>query len=1001
MFNPQDDDTKNTDAHRTSSNGLQSPEHSGAGLRTSGFTRFLFSQKREDEMNLVVGIKDGTPPVTGADSDARELTPDLQGTVSLSKRAGYISRKADAGDRAAPKSMTETTKPLRVGLPTAIIGWGGTGQRILTKAKVHLIETYGAVPEDVALLCFDSDSRDPVAYRESRFGSVVRLEPSRELFILDPVPVASIKRNPEKHPDFMAGLGEEVVNAIPRAFVGGNGAAQDRTQGSAYYRWHGLMIEKAVEGMLRRLTGRNQDLRHELTSESSIQLFMVGSMGGGQGSGALTDHALVINDQLEDLGMIGENSTVIGCFVDPSAFHGIERKEMRANAAAFALELNALMRRTLRPSVRYAGRSHLRTKERPFNHVFIFGGRDATGKAFANHDEVCAIAAVTLWLLTCTEVGAKEIGAALNESAVLEAVSSEGFGTYVSSGGAVKLVFSGRDVADLCAARAAQSALATVVATPSTPIVTGPVVEVGTIHTQLQYNTDGQPYQTRLTAAADLEQAPVDAIPDRARKVADNFSTRRLHGEMLVQVRAKADSVRSQALLAYEAAFMALLSGGSLPACTAWVKNQLVRVNAEVDRLAAVQGDIAHAVEQAQAQVDAAHGAMLRLAEGPSFITRFRRGDMLNLLAQYLDRTGALARVRLDQRIAEEAANIAGEMAKWLAKAQRTLVSLEIAVQQAADRLKTVETQGLLHKGGRAELNVADAAVLDHLYASCSTEASAYAATAAARTGGLQAWQHMAPEEVAQRLMDHVQPAFARIAAMTVEDALQMRWSDRSPQQWIERMEQLAAPAWNPDRAQLPGGGVGLAAYTTIGVPDATRSIFADCGRTLVSTNNPEQITVLRTVYGASFDAMKPWEQWLRDYKELVDKRPLHIHRNLQRDEDRTARTFALGLIYEQIYRNGAWFYFRPADRLQEPVRLAQGLEKALAALAALPTVQTEIEQRVAAQMAAEGHAATTARIQSWIDRQSNGDETMNLLRRLARETVKQRFASAVGTGQP
>lgn len=902
--------------------------------------------------------------------------------------------------RTMADSLISGAKAPRVGVPTLIIGWGGTGKRQLTMVKVRLIETYGAVPGNVMLLCFDSDSRDPVAYRESRFGKVVQLEPGREMILLEGVNIAGIKRAPEKHVEFYAGLSAEIINAIQRSFIT-YGAAQDRTQGCAFYRWHGLTIENIVHNALRRLLGRSDDLRDEHAREDAVQIFFAGSMFGGQGSGALIDHALVINEQLEDLSVIGENSTVIGVFVEPSSFHANETASMRANAASFAIEVNKFMRNELRPNVRYAGRKGLRTKERPFSHVFTFSGWDASGKSWPNHDEVCAVSATTIWLLTCTPVGAKEIGASLNKRNVLGGVSSEGFGTYLASAGTVSLRFSGREAANLCAARAARSVLTGALDASAGRSTYGTaVVGLGAVKSRLQNNADNLPYQPKLSVPADLEQAPVDTIPDKARKYVDNYFTRRVYAEMFAQMREKASALHDQVKGNIASSFESLLAQGNLPACAAWVDAQRNQAGQELDRMNDEQAAATHAVAQAQAQADGALGAMMRLAEGPSIITRFRRNEMLALLTQYLDRAGALARLRLEQRAIDEATALVHSAHGWLADAQRLVNDLNLTIHQACEDLMAFEADCLARKGSRTEINIADAAVLDELYAAHAANAEAHAASATARTGGLQAWQGMTAEKLAGKMKETMHAAFAPIASMTVEEALQMRWNDRSPQQWLERMEALAAPAWNPDRSLLNGGGVELAQYTTIGVPDMTDSIFADSERTLVSTNNPEQITVLRTVYGASYDALKPWQQWKRDYDELVGKRPLHIYPSVHHDGDRGARLFALGLIYGHIDRNGAWYYYRPADKLLEPVRLAQGLDNAVTTFAAHSALQSELEQRVEEQAAAEGAAATEKRLLTWIERQAKGDETTNLLRRLVRAYAHKRFSPASGRAQ-
>lgn len=75
---------------------------------------------------------------------------------------------------------------------------------------------------------------------------------------------------------------------------------------------------------------------------------------------------------------------------------------------------------------------------------------------------------------------------------------------------------------------------------------------------------------------------------------------------------------------------------------------------------------------------------------------------------------------------------------------------------------------------------------------------------------------------------------------------------------WLALMENLAAAAWNPDRALLRRGGADLARYLVLGVPSAANSLFAGAGTTLVSTHDRERIIALRTVYGGSLTPSSP-----------------------------------------------------------------------------------------------------------------------------------------------
>lgn len=87
-------------------------------------------------------------------------------------------------------------------------------------------------------------------------------------------------------------------------------------------------------------------------------------------------------------------------------------------------------------------------------------------------------------------------------------------------------------------------------------------------------------------------------------------------------------------------------------------------------------------------------------------------------------------------------------------------------------------------------------------------------------------------------------------------------------------------------------------------------------------------------------------------------------------------------MAFDLIQITGAWYYYRPEDVLADRVRLGQGLESALRGLASTPSVQTQIVRRVEAQIATQGSAAASERIQNWIERNgANGDETLKRMR--------------------
>jgi hypothetical protein len=207
---------------------------------------------------------------------------------------------------------------------------------------------------------------------------------------------------------------------------------------------------------------------------------------------------------------------------------------------------------------------------------------------------------------------------------------------------------------------------------------------------------------------------------------------------------------------------------------------------------------------------------------------------------------------------------------------QRTTEATQ-RLEQARALLSTREAELARLAVGRSEINLATPELVARLYAQYRTDPTALVRQAAGSGEGMLAWSRLSADEVAAQLTAVAEQPFRPMREITVEDVLAVQWDDRSAQQWISRLADLAAGAWNLDQARLPDGGAAMASFLTIGVPDATESIFANCGHTLVGTHDPERIVALRTIYGASFDTLKGADDWQRAYEAIGKHTPLHV----------------------------------------------------------------------------------------------------------------------------
>ncbi len=763
------------------------------------------------------------------------------------------------------------TQRVRLAQPLLFLALGGTGRQLATRAKAELIERFGHVPENALFLAFDS-ADDPIAVRTNRYDRTVELLRDGEFFLLDRVPLLGIKRNLERHPDIAGRLGAD-LGRIRRTSIH-DGTAQERPQGLLALMWNAPTVVRLLNNAVRRLVERSDDLRHDHEGRNGINVVLAGSSCGGQNSGAMLDLAYLAREALLGLGDLGESSRITGVVVLPAAFPGVRGPNFGPNTYAFFLELDALMQGA-GFHASYPGNLQVDSMEPPFDLVFVLDGVDERGKAWANLEEVCDLGAQALMLLLATDLGAREIFAALNELGVLHRVSPAGFGTYLATVGQAVIRFPAQQVADRCALRLA-AAIADACLT-NTEVSLPAIMALASgeaLRERLRLDAHGAPFQTAIVLPASVEQASAEEQPGLARTLVANYLHKRIYDEVFGQIKATADRLAAELVADLTADLQAAVATGRATIVTNWLRQTIERIQAEYTRLLAEAERLAAEANSNQQALDAASGSLDQAAGAIFFL---RKGQMRAALTRYLDAASQLARTRVEQRVAEAAAEVMHTALREMRRCAQQAGDAVLRLTQARDHLVALEA-GLARTAiGRSEINLASEELVAQLYAQHSGDPVGLTTQAVALAGGFLEWGQLMPTALADHLAGLANQSFQPVRAITVEDVLGMRWDERSAQQWIGRLSDLAAAAWNLDRALLSDGGANQAGFLTIGVADGTTSIFGNCGHTLVSTHDPERIVALRTIYGVSFDTLKPARDWQREYEQAKAHMPVHV----------------------------------------------------------------------------------------------------------------------------
>ncbi len=760
---------------------------------------------------------------------------------------------------------------VRLAQPLLFLALGGTGRQLATRAKAELIERFGHVPENALFLAFDS-AADPITVRTNRNGRVIELARDGEFFLLDRVPLLGIKRNLERHPDIAGRLGAD-LNRIHRTSIH-DGTAQERPQGLLALMWNAPTVVRLLNNAVRRLVERSDDLRHAHDGRSGINVVLAGSSCGGQNSGAMFDLAYLTREALLGLGDLGESSRITGVVVLPAAFPGVRGPNFGPNTYAFFLELDALMQGA-GFHASYPGNLRVDSTEPPFDTVFVLDGVDERGKAWANLEEVCDLGAQALMLLLTTDLGAREIFAALNELGVLHRVSPAGRGTYLATVGQAVIRFPAQQVADRCALRLAAAMAETCLTDTAAELPPTAALAGGeALRERLRLNAHGAPFQVSIVLPASVEQAPAEEQPGLARTLVVNYLQKRIYDEAFGQIKTTAGQLIADLIAELNSGLRSAVATGRATIVTNWLHRAHESLQAEYTRLLAEAERLAAEANSSQRALDAASSGLDQAAGAIFFL---RKGQMRAALTRYLDAASQLARLRLEQRVAEAAAEVIYAGLREMRQRSQQASEAALRLTQVRDQLIAHEAELARRAISRSEINLASEELVVQLYAQHSSDPVALAPQVTALAGGLLEWGSLTPAALADHLVGLADGAFRPVRAITVEDVLGMRWDERSAQQWIGRLTDLAAAAWNLDRALLPDGGANQASFLTIGVPDATSSIFGNGGYSLVSTHDPERIVALRTIYGASFDTLKPAQGWQRDYEQAKTYTPVHV----------------------------------------------------------------------------------------------------------------------------
>lgn len=256
-------------------------------------------------------------------------------------------------------------------VPTLIIGVGGTGLEAMTRVRRLIVESYGSLEKlpVVSFLHIDTDEK-PQAKKPEMAGPP--LEDYEKFWASVTFDEAKkIKENPTTYSWYHDWLPPELS---PQNLVSEQGAGQIRACGRfAFFYNHEKIRNKCQQAITRITVGRNQltidgDV---LTVEPKLNIFVVGSISGGTGSGMLIDLGYCLRNWFQ-----GQRLETTAIIPTPDAFLGIGANiKTQENGYAALMELNYFSDQNTNYSVKYGLSENTRIIENrpPYDYLYLTG----------------------------------------------------------------------------------------------------------------------------------------------------------------------------------------------------------------------------------------------------------------------------------------------------------------------------------------------------------------------------------------------------------------------------------------------------------------------------------------------------------------------------------------------------------------------------------------------------------------------------------------------------
>jgi hypothetical protein len=871
--------------------------------------------------------------------------------------------------------------------PTVVIGLGGTGFGTVLKLKRQFIDAYGSVPPIIRFLTIDTTENTEHS-EKARDGTIVRLEPNEEYVLSIPNPAGLV-----------SGTNEHIDEWWPRnipinAIVAGAGQVRARGRLALFAKAGDIFgrIRRAIdEVMAIKNKKRMYTERFHVSNRGGVEVYIVGSLAGGTGSGIFLDVAFIARNYLDS------ESNITGVMVLPRIFQGLPGVQLvKSNAYAALKEIEHFAKMEPRDqfSIDY-GTARVDVRQPPFNLLYLIDGINESGRVVGETSDLLALVAQGVYLQIGSQIGTD------SENTV------DNIKNHLSAAGRVR----GRS-ASYCSFG---------VGTLSLPVRQLHGTELDAARRLL---LDGL-----MSGAFPEDELEADVVKfindnklreDEADEVIDALSEREGGGQMrfpmsiaqvkhdrtaqntLKQLHATHRSkMERQVAQGLDANYQTLVQTCAR-ALDEWWERAINRPNGVtyatrfLEKLIAkvewYQQMMANEAKEEQART---HGLSFKAAEEQiqEAASAFFRAEA-KVRAASESYKGIVDREcdhYLQQARREKAAELYAALRRRAEDILLRCGRIQQNLKTAASRVEQAYMDATASRGGESPFEHTVRFDIDTHRPALPPEE--FIKWRMDNHGSLAEWADVRQEDVHREIEAFVKERLEPVTGMSIDEVLRRL----KPQQVVQDMNQLdglAVPLWRYDEGRIPVVNKGvIQEMYHYGVEDADKTALADAALadrvprgvfnpSFVSTQDSQRIVLFKVKVGIPLFALRDIEEMERAYNDPDKVISNHVHREweafpavIPRAGDGEAlRWFAIAQAPEPlgtITRRGEWYYIRSRQARRVDggeLKLGQGRVAASQAFEKNRDLVTEFKEQVEGITRSQGEARVSSVLREYVD---------------------------------